>query len=31
MENWSPEKIVYFIDVRQQMHLKQTFEIAKNA
>lgn len=31
MENWNPAKIVYFVDVRQQLHLKQAFEIAKNA
>lgn len=31
MQNFSPEKIVYFVDVRQQLHLKQVFEIAKNA
>jgi len=29
--NWSLEKIIYFIDVRQQLHLKQAFEIAKIA
>ncbi|MDD2907487.1 MAG: arginine--tRNA ligase [Candidatus Gracilibacteria bacterium] len=29
--NWNPEKIVYFVDVRQQLHFKQAFEIAKNA
>jgi len=28
VENWNPEKIVYFVDVRQQLHLKQTFIIA---
>jgi len=31
VENWNPEKIIYFVDSRQQLHLKQTFEIAKNA
>lgn len=31
MDNWNPEKIIYFIDVRQQLHLKQAFLIAKNA
>lgn len=31
MQNFSPEKIVYFVDVRQQLHLKQVFEISKNA
>jgi arginyl-tRNA synthetase len=31
MDNWSPEKIVYFVDSRQQLHLKQAFAIAKEA
>ncbi len=31
IDNWNPEKIVYFVDVRQQMHLKQAFEISKQA
>ena len=31
MENWNPKKIVYFVDVRQQLHLRQAFEIAKKA
>ena len=31
MENWNPEKIIYFVDVRQQLHLKQAFIISKNA
>jgi arginyl-tRNA synthetase len=31
MDNWSPEKILYFVDVRQQLHLKQAFVIAENA
>ncbi|MFK7780234.1 MAG: arginine--tRNA ligase [Candidatus Gracilibacteria bacterium] len=31
MENWNPKKIVYFVDARQQMHLKQAFTIAKKA
>lgn len=31
MENWSPEKIIYFVDVRQQLHLKQAFTIADMA
>jgi arginyl-tRNA synthetase len=31
MDNWSPEKILYFVDVRQQLHLKQAFTIAKKA
>lgn len=29
MDNWNPEKIVYFVDVRQQLHLRQVFEISK--
>ena len=29
MDNWNPEKIVYFVDSRQQLHLKQAFTIAK--
>ena len=31
MDNWSPEKIIYFVDVRQQLHLRQTFIIAQMA
>ena len=31
MQNWAPDKIVYFVDARQQLHLKQAFEIAKQA
>ncbi len=31
MDNWNPEKIVYFVDIRQQLHLRQAFEIAKKA
>lgn len=31
MENWSPDKIIYFIDVRQKLHLEQVFEISNNA
>ncbi|MBT3726826.1 arginine--tRNA ligase [bacterium] len=31
VKNWSPNKIIYFVDVRQQLHLRQAFEIAKNA
>jgi len=30
-DNWNPEKIVYFVDVRQQLHLRQTFHIAHQA
>ena len=29
--NWNPEKIIYFVDSRQQLHLKQVFLIAKKA
>jgi arginyl-tRNA synthetase len=31
MQNWNPKKIAYFVDVRQQLHLKQVFEISKMA
>ncbi len=31
MQNWNPEKILYFIDARQQLHLKQVFTISKMA
>lgn len=31
VENWNPESIIYFVDVRQQLHLKQVFEIANMA
>nr|MDD3720297.1 arginine--tRNA ligase [Candidatus Gracilibacteria bacterium] len=31
MQNWNPEKILYFVDVRQQLHLKQVFQISKLA
>jgi len=31
MENWNPEKIIYFVDNRQSLHLKQAFIIAKKA
>jgi hypothetical protein len=31
MENWTPEKIVYFVDIRQSLHLKQAFIVAKKA
>lgn len=31
VDNWNPEKILYFVDVRQSLHFKQAFEIAKNA
>lgn len=28
VSNWNPEKIIYFVDSRQQLHLKQAFNIA---
>jgi arginyl-tRNA synthetase len=28
---WNPEKIIYSVDVRQQLHLRQAFSIAKMA
>ncbi len=31
MQNWNPSKIVYFVDSRQQLHLRQVFLIAKLA
>lgn len=31
MQNWSPVKMIYFVDVRQKLHLEQAFEIAKKA
>ncbi len=31
MDNWNPIKILYSIDVRQQLHFKQVFEISKMA
>ena len=31
MDNWNPEKIVYFVDIRQQLHLQQVFEISAMA
>ncbi len=30
-DNWDLEKIIYFVDSRQQLHLRQVFEIAKQA
>jgi len=30
-DNWDLEKIIYFVDSRQQLHLRQAFEIAKQA
>jgi arginyl-tRNA synthetase len=29
--NWSPEKIIYFVDVRQQLHFQQVFETSRQA
>lgn len=31
MDNWNPKKILYFVDVRQQLHLKQCFLISQMA
>jgi len=31
MENWNPEKIIYFVDNRQSLHLKQAFIVAEKA
>ena len=31
IDNWNPKKILYFVDVRQKLHLTQAFEIAKLA
>lgn len=31
MKNWSPESIIYFVDVRQKLHLEQVFYISKKA
>jgi len=28
---WNPDKIIYFVDIRQSLHLKQVFTIAKLA
>ena len=28
--NWKPEKMIYSVDIRQQLHLKQAFWIAKH-
>ena len=30
-DNWDLEKIIYFVDGRQQLHLRQVFEISKQA
>lgn len=29
--NWKPSRIIYCVDIRQQLHLRQAFWIAKNA
>jgi len=29
--NWNPDKIIYFVDSRQQLHLKQVFEVSRKA
>jgi len=31
MQNWNPSKIIYFVDVRQQLHFKQAFAISRLA
>ena len=31
IDNWKPSRIIYFVDVRQQLHFKQAFEIVKQA
>ena len=31
VDNWNLEEIIYFVDVRQQLHLKQAFIIAEHA
>ncbi len=31
MQNWSPKRIIYHVDVRQQLHLQQVFEVSKLA
>lgn len=31
LKNWSPSRIVYFVDNRQALHFKQLFETAKQA
>ena len=31
IQNWTPAKIIYHVDSRQELHFKQAFEIAKNA
>jgi len=31
INSFSPEKIIYFVDVRQQLHFRQAFQIAKTA
>jgi arginyl-tRNA synthetase len=31
MQNWSPDHIVYYVDVRQKLHFEQAFNIASRA
>jgi len=31
MDNWDIKKIIYFVDVRQQLHFKQVFEVSRLA
>ena len=31
VHSWKPEKIIYFVDLRQSLHLKQAFEISNLA
>jgi len=31
IRNWKPARIIYFVDIRQQLHLKQVFWTAKAA
>ena len=31
VQNWNPQKILYFVDVRQQLHFRQAFMIARLA
>ncbi len=31
MQSWAPDKIIYFVDVRQKLHFQQAFEVARMA
>ena len=31
MQNWDPMRVIHFVDVRQQLHFRQTFYIAETA